>query len=147
MSTSQQDTPLEALRQAHDYLMRRGEATLAKGVSSAMESLLPTDRPSSADLLTTGEAARLLSVRSINTIKRWAREGLLEAYQVGGRVKVTRQSVQRILESPVIERQQAFERDLGAALEPFDAGDDPVPPARDAHIGRKPWESPARAES
>jgi excisionase family DNA binding protein len=92
-----------------------------------------------AVLLSTEEAAEILGVRSSNTVKRLAREGLLAGFQVGGRVKVTRASVERLRGSSALARQQDYERDLAEVLDPFDAGDEPLPPSELPHMGRVPW--------
>ena len=48
-------------------------------------------------LHTTGQTAARLGVKSINTIKRWADDGLLEAKrQPGGHMKITEASIQRL---------------------------------------------------
>ena len=52
--------------------------------------------------ITTGEAARLLQVGSINTVKRWAREGKLHYRRPGGeqgRMQIERSSVENLLHS------------------------------------------------
>ncbi len=52
--------------------------------------------------ITTGEAARLLQVGSINTVKRWAREGKLRYRRPGGeqgRMQIERSSVESLLQS------------------------------------------------
>src|SRR5271167_676170 len=88
-------------------------------------------------LITTGEAARLLGVRSINTIKRWAIDGVLEGFRRGGRILVSRRSVERLVGSPPLAEQKKFEADQEEALAPFDVGDDePLPTS--AMSGRKP---------
>jgi excisionase family DNA binding protein len=87
--------------------------------------------------MTTGEAAALLGVASVNTIKRWARQGLLEGYQRGGRVLVSRRSVERMLGAPALAAERAHEQELDEALAPFDTDERPLPPLR--WSGRKPW--------
>ena len=55
-----------------------------------------------AEWITTGEAARLLQVGSINTVKRWAREGKLHYRRPGGeqgRMQIERSSVKSLLQS------------------------------------------------
>jgi excisionase family DNA binding protein len=95
------------------------------------------------ELISIEEAAELLGVRSVNTLKRWARDGLLEGSQVRGRVQVSRASVDRLLESALLTRQQEYERDLADVLDAFDAGDGPIPESELPHMGRAPWDSVA----
>jgi excisionase family DNA binding protein len=54
-----------------------------------------TDRQ---EWVTTGEAARMLGVRSINTIKRLIRDGRLIAIRPGGHYRVSRADLQRLTE-------------------------------------------------
>jgi uncharacterized protein len=46
--------------------------------------------------ITTGEAARMLGVRSINTIKRYIRDGRLTAIKPGGHYRVAANDVRRL---------------------------------------------------
>ena len=48
------------------------------------------------DLITTGEAARLLGVRSINTVKRLIREGHIRATCPGAHYRLRRADVERL---------------------------------------------------
>jgi hypothetical protein len=48
------------------------------------------------DWITTGEAARMLGVRSINTIKRLIRDGRLTAIRPGGHYRVSRADIERM---------------------------------------------------
>jgi excisionase family DNA binding protein len=100
-------------------------------------------------LITTTEAAQALGVRSVNTIKRWVREGLLEGYRRGGRVLVSRSSVEQMAHDSAVSRQRTYEQGLAAALAPFDLGDDT--PAEDldtlTHRGRAPWATDAGVRS
>src|SRR5688572_14409644 len=93
-----------------DELTRRGEADLARKTREAVAALRTADAGS--DFVTTGEAARLLGVRSINTVKNWVREGMLEGSQVGGRMKVSRESIERMLTSAVLARERAWEHEV-----------------------------------
>ena len=124
-----------------ERLRTEGRPDLAQEVLTAAAAL--RDQAVAAapsDLLTTGEAARLLGIRSLNTIKRWAREGLLDGYRRGGRVLVSRASVERLASSPTLAQQQAYERRLDEALAPFDSGDEEPPPTSATAVGRKPWD-------
>jgi excisionase family DNA binding protein len=113
-----------------------------KRVRAAADALgQPPATASAAEpvLLTTGEAARRLGVRSINTIKRWAREGRLEGYQRGTRILVSQRSVDALAQSPTVAAERTYERERDAALAEFDAGDEPVEPIGLTTAGRKPW--------
>ena len=100
-------------------------------------------RPESRDWITTGMAARRLQVGSINTIKRWAREGKLKHRIVGSRCQISVESVDRLLAEgdPNVQKMQRIERllaeieELGADLTPEEwqrlAADRP---------GRLPWQ-------
>ena len=136
---------IRALNEVRSYLIAEGKSELVEKVSDVIAELRPERPQPVGDLLSTGEAAAMLGVRSINTIKRWAGDGLLEGYRVGGRIKVTRSSVEALLKSPIAERQRTYEAELAAALDPFDAGDEPLPPTGHAHEGRKPWDTAQHA--
>jgi excisionase family DNA binding protein len=126
---------LEALRQRLEEL---GQAELAAEAAAIGASLRGRGAVAPrGGVMTTGEAAELLGVSSVNTIKRWAREGRLEGYQRGGRVMVSRASVERMLDAPAVAAERAYERELDEALAPFDAAERPLPPTR--WSGRKPW--------
>jgi excisionase family DNA binding protein len=106
-------------------------------------SLGPGDR-----LLTTTEAAQALGVRSVNTIKRWVREGLLEGFRRGGRVLVSSSSVDRMARESALQRQRDYEAGLAAALAPFDVGDVSLEDLEGAaHRGRTPWTEGATVPS
>jgi len=118
--------------------MERGQADLAREVR-ALAAELRADDAGSGELLTTGEAARLLGVRSVFTIRRWAQAGILDGYRRGGRILISRASVERLRGAPTVAEARAREETLAADLEPLDAGDRPVPPV--SWPGRKPWGS------
>lgn len=126
-------------------LEERGEADLAREVGEVIDALRQqtTAVEPSGGVLTTGEAAALLGVRSINTVKRWARDGLLEGFRRGGRIVVSRRSVERMLRGPQVAEQGAFESAVAEALEPFMAEQEE--PSLLPWIGRKPWPEDADA--
>lgn len=66
------------------------------------------------------EAARALSVQNVGTIGRWAREGRLEGCSVGDGLRVSRRSVERMAESPVVARHRTWERELDHVLAELD---------------------------
>src|SRR5260221_2563703 len=91
-------------------LAERGQSDLAKEVD-AVVSVLRQDAEANqpAEVMTTGEAAALLGVRSVFTIKRWAREGILDGFRRGCRILVTRDSVERLLHSPTVALERTVE--------------------------------------
>jgi len=92
------------------------------------------------ELIGTKEASKLLGIRSAPMVMRWARERKLEGFNVGGRVKVSRRSVEKLVNSPIVARQQENERELAEILDAFDAGDIELPPSYASSAGRAPWD-------
>jgi len=130
---------IRQLEEVRDHLLPTGDVAVIQKLTTVLDRLRE-ETTEDDDLLTTTEAARLLSVRSINTVKRWAREGLLDGRHIGGRVKVTRASVDKLLGTPFVEGQQRFERDLHEAFDPFDPGDERAADLDAALAGRDPWD-------
>jgi len=68
--------------------------------SAGEQSLPPTQRrPEHAaepEVLTTGQVAAALGLRSVNTVKRWVREGNLNGFRRGARILVLKESVARL---------------------------------------------------
>jgi excisionase family DNA binding protein len=130
---------VDTLQDARDELQRRGISDLAAVLDQAIIELQTPGTESASELITTGEAARLLGVRSVNTVKRWAADGILDGFRRGGRVLVSRASVERLLNDSRLSVHQQRERDLDEALAPFDAGDE-LPTSEPATWdGRRPW--------
>ena len=136
---------LSKLEQLAHELACRGDAELAERIGSEVAVLRAETAP--PKLMTTGEAAEALGIRSVNTIKRWAQDGKLEGFRRGGRVLVSARSVAALAESSLIGRERAYERELDEALAPFDGGDGEVPELGLTWSGRKPWSSDAPARS
>lgn len=92
-------------------------------------------------LLTTGEAAAALGVRSVNTVKRWVQDGLLEGCRRGGRILITERSVRRMVDSAPVQGQRVFEGEIDQVHAAFGLEEAGTPaPATAAWSGRKPWE-------
>lgn len=126
-------------------LRRAGDSGLAERIHRVTEDLRNEGSPTANDLMTTGEAAELLGIRSINTIKRWVKDGLLSGYRRGGRVLVTRSSVLQMADAPTVADQRKFEHELDAAVQPFEG-----PVTQDLALstvweGRRPWEHRAKS--
>ena len=136
MKSNEAATRIEALAQR---LRESGQTEFAEEATaigaSLRASIVAEPR---GGVVTTGAAAELLGIASINTIKRWVRDGLLEGYQRGGRLMIARSSVERMLNAAPVAAERAFERNLDEALAPFDAGARTMPQTR--WRGRRPWE-------
>lgn len=122
-------------------LRRRGLGDLARELDVVIEQLRRrgTVPKPAGGVVTTGEAAQMLGVRSITTVKRWALDGLLDGYRRGGRLMISRTSVERLLNSPKVAEEKAREVDQDAALAPLDFTGEDIPPT--SWPGRRPWES------
>ena len=108
--------PVERLSAVAKELRARGQADLAQEVD-AIRELLPASRSDDdGALMTTGEAAAALGVRSIHTVKQWVQRGLLEGHRRGGRVLVSRRSVEEMRESSAFGGTEEYERALVEAL-------------------------------
>ncbi|HVC32898.1 MAG TPA: helix-turn-helix domain-containing protein [Chloroflexota bacterium] len=132
---------MRELERVSQELQQRGLAEIADDIGSVIKVL--QQQPSAApavEMVTTGEAAKLLNVRSVNAIKRWAADGLLEGFRHGSRILISQRSIERVQDSPTVADQRAFEAGLDVDLDPFDVGSERIdlePP-----WGRKPWETP-----
>lgn len=130
----QAETITRKLERVAEKLAERGQDDLAREVDAVVSDLRRNRGLKDPDVMTTGEAAAALGVRSVFTVKRWARDGILDGFRRGGRILITRASVERLLNSPTVAKQRAAEADL----EEFDAGEEALPPM--PWLGRKPWE-------
>lgn len=129
---------MERLEGIAQTLEHRGQTDIARQIEEVVSELREEGRVvRGPDLMTTGEAAEALGVRSVFTIKRWARDGILDGFQRGGRILVTRESVENMLASPKVAGLRHREADLDA----FDASGEQVPPT--SWPGRKPWKTNA----
>lgn len=131
----------DALEQILAEPCRQADMELVGKLRPVIEMLRNGTVPEPAGgVMTTGEAAEALGVRSINTIKRWAGDGVLEGFRRGGRIVISRRSVETMLNKPELARQKSWEQRVAEALEGFDASDDDLSEMRAAHVGRKPWD-------
>lgn len=136
------EAAIHDLRQVARELEARGDDQLARRLDSVIVALVD-EKAAEPPLMTTGAAARELGINSVNTIKRWTSQGLLEGFRRGGRVLVSRSSVEKLKSSKSLSEQVAFECELAEALDPFDVADEPAPDLSATWDGRKPWEHDA----
>ena len=132
------DQALKQLDAVADELVRDGKPALAERVRAAVDVFRGDGHDTG--VMTPGEAAKLLGVRNAGMVERWAQEGLLETCRVGGRLRVSRHSVERLAESPVVASERAWERQLDDVLAEFDIGDEELPPSDASSRGRAPWD-------
>ena len=136
------DAALRQLEGVADDLARDGTAALAELTRDAVAALRRDGQGhDETDMMSSTEAATLLGIGNDGMIGRWAREGLLEGCRVGGRLRVSRRSVERLGESPVVARYRAWEREADRVLTEFDFSDVELDPPVIPHAGRKPWDS------
>ena len=142
------DGALRELEGVADELRRDGRPALAERTRAAVAALRRDGLGhAEVDVLSPDDAARLLGIGNAGMIGRWSREGLLEGCRVGGRLRVSRRSVERLAESPVVARYRAWERQLDHVLAEFDFSDVELDPPVIPHAGRKPWDNGGPGES
>lgn len=138
--TSTQDAVREIQTLVRE-LQQDGQSERAARLSESVSALLALRPGEPGELLTTGEAAAALGVRSVNTIKRWASDGLLEGFHRGGRMLVSKSSVDALRNSKVVKHRIADDRRIDGALAAFGSDETPDPSElRATWEGRKPWE-------
>src|SRR4051794_27599967 len=137
----------EACRSRLDTLAQQLQAAGQQAFAEELAQLARDVEKSATwpgDLLTPAEAALALGVKSVNTVKRWARDGRLEGYILGGRVLVSQRSVDAFRDAADAQRQRSYERDLDEALAPFDSTPEEIAEyTADALPGRVPWRANA----
>jgi hypothetical protein len=109
-------------------LTERGQKDLASEVRSVVADLRESAATELPPMLTTGQAAQALGIRSVFTIKRWVREGILDGQRRGSRIFVTRESVERLLRSPTVAEERARDLEPGGAGEQSGSTGSPAVP-------------------
>ena len=109
------ETAVQRLERIGAQLRERGAAELAKEVDDVIQDIRAIGGTrdnggrSQGHLITTGEAAEILGIRSVNTVKKWAIDGVLEGRRIGQRIMITRESVEQLLRQPTVAEERARE--------------------------------------
>lgn len=97
----------EAMRETLDALEKRRKIGETAAALRVLIREFRRRKPSPAGgFITTGKAAEMLSIKSVSTIKRWVSDGIIEGYKFGGRVMVSRDSVEELLAGPTLADQK-----------------------------------------
>jgi hypothetical protein len=127
----------QELRAARDQVEAGDTARAVARLDQIIEGL------GSEQLLTTTEAARLLGVRSPNTVKLWCRTGYLHGVRRGGRTMLPLSEIERIQESDQVRAVRASDQ-LHNAIDEFGVAegltDDELADLAAARPGKNPWE-------
>lgn len=125
---------------------KRGDSDM----DTARQVALEYSQSDDPDWISTGEAAKILGVGSINTVKRWVAANKLRARRLGGErgwMQISRQSIQDLLNSqdPEMLHMQAQQRDWKNVNEAMDGElDEEVMEdlswRNQTKNGRLPWE-------
>ena len=135
MATTEDRLVIRQLEAARSHLLARGDAEAVKSLDAIIDRLgepepeieSPPPRatsPETDELITAQEAAEILGVNSVSPVWTWVGEGRLTFRSVDGLHRITRESVEKLRDDPVVKAQLKFEAELAEAFAPFEATDE-----------------------
>jgi len=133
-------TPIEALREEAVKARKRAEKYGDKDLLAVLDALL--DLLGEGTLLTTTEAAQLLGIRSVNTVKALIRAGRIKAQKVGSHYRVSLNEVERLTRDATIRSLHAssrLEAELGKLGLDREMSDEEMQALSASRPGTLPW--------
>ena len=76
--------------------------------------------------ISTVPAGAALHVSSVSPVWTWVGQGKLVFRPADGWVKITRRSVEKLLDDPALQEELEYEAELARILAPFDATDEDI---------------------
>lgn len=139
-----------SLATLREKLIEARTAAAAGDTSSTVQSLDQALQEIAPDhLLTTTEAAELLGVRSVNTVKLWCRSGYLCGVKRGGRTMIPVSEVERIRDSDYVRTARILDEldeDIGDFGVEEGLTDEQLQDLSASRPGRLPWQVEANTK-
>src|SRR5262245_8064439 len=116
MATTEDRLVIRQLEAARSHLLARGDAEAVKSLDAIIDRLgepepavapaPPSDTvPETDELISAQEAARVLGVSSVSPVWTWVGQGKLKFQPADGWVKITRESVEKLLNDPALQEE------------------------------------------
>lgn len=137
MATTDDRLAIRHLEAARDRLLARGDVEAVSSLDEIIGRLedddveapresAPPSAPPTTDLLTAREAAEILGVTSVSPVWRWVKQGKLTTQRADGWIRITRHSVEKLLDDPALQEEHAHAAELARILAPFDGDEEDV---------------------